>query len=147
MTKEEIAQLQKKALEQFKSGKSPFGKDGAFTPMLKQFLETALEAEMESHLDEEERLNGNKRNSKGKKTIKSSAGSFELETPQDRQNSFEPEIIKKRETILADTLQDKIIGFYGLGMSFRDISEHIKETCLPAGRCMILRSRILYSAK
>jgi len=127
MTKEELAQLQKKALEQFKSGKSLFGKDGAFAPMLKQFLETALEAEMESHLDEEERLNGNKRNGKGKKTIKSSAGSFELETPQDRQSSFEPEIIKKRETILADNLQDKIIGLYGLGMSLRDISEHIKE--------------------
>jgi len=127
MTKEELAQLQKKALEQFKSGKSLFGKDGAFAPMLKQFLETALEAEMESHLDEEERGNGNKRNGKGKKTIKSSAGSFELETPQDRQSSFEPEIIKKRETILADNLQDKIIGLYGLGMSLRDISEHIKE--------------------
>jgi transposase-like protein len=95
--------------------------------MLKQFLETALEAEMESHLDEEERSNGNKRNGKGRKTIKSSTGSFELETPQDRQSSFEPEIIKKRETILADNLQDKIIGLYGLGMSFIDISEHIKQ--------------------
>jgi transposase-like protein len=127
MTKEELEQLQKKALEQFKSGKSLFGKDGAFAPMLKQFLETALESEMESHLDEEERSKGNKRNGKGRKTVKSSAGSIELETPQDRQSSFEPEIIKKRETILADNLQDKIIGLYGLGMSFRDISEHIKE--------------------
>ena len=127
MTKEELAQLQKKALEQFKSGKSLFGKDGAFAPMLKQFLEAALEAEMDSHLDNDERSKGNKRNGRGKKTIKSGAGSFELETPQDRQSSFEPEIIKKRETILADNLQDKIIGLYGLGMSFRDISEHIKE--------------------
>ena len=102
MTKEGLEQLQKKALEQFKSGKSLFGKDGAFAPMLKQFLETALEAEMDSPLDEDERGKGNKRNGKGKKTIKSGAGSFELETPQDRQSSFEPEIIKKRETILAD---------------------------------------------
>jgi len=127
MTQEEINQLQIKALDQFKSGKSLFGKDGAFAPMLKRFLESALESEMEAHLDIEERSVGNKRNGKGKKTIKSSTGSFEIETPQDRQSSFEPQIVKKRETILADNLQDKIIGLYGLGMSFRDISAHIKE--------------------
>lgn len=127
MQKEGLTELQKKAIAQFKSGQSLFGKDGAFAPMLKQFIEAALEAEMETHLDEEERGKGNKRNGKGKKTVKSSLGSFELETPQDRQSSFEPEIIKKRETILADNLQDKIIGLYGLGMSFRDISNHIKE--------------------
>jgi transposase-like protein len=59
--------------------------------------------------------------------LKSSDGSFELETPRDRESSFNPEIVKKRETILADNLEKKIIGMYGLGMSLRDISEHIKE--------------------
>ena len=127
MRKEEMSALQKKALEQFKNGQSLFGKEGAFAPLLKQFIEAALEAEMEDHLDADERTKGNKRNGKGTKTIKSSSGTFEIETPQDRQSSFEPEIVKKRETILADNLQDKIIGLYGLGMSFRDISEHIKE--------------------
>lgn len=127
MTQEELTELQKKALEQFKSGQSLFGKDGAFAPMLKQFLESALESEMHEHLDEQERDQGNKRNGKGRKTIKSSTGSFDVETPQDRQSSFDPQIIKKRETVLADSLQDKIIGLYGLGMSLRDISDHIKE--------------------
>lgn len=42
MTQEELNELQKKALEQFKTGKPLFGKDGAFAPMLKQFLESAL---------------------------------------------------------------------------------------------------------
>jgi transposase-like protein len=41
--------------------------------------------------------------------------------------SFEPEIVKKRQTILADNLESKIIGLYGLGMSLRDIAAHIKE--------------------
>ena len=127
MTQEELNELQKKALEQFKTGKPLFGKDGAFAPMLKQFLESALEAEMSEHLDEQKRDQGNKRNGKGKKTIKSSTGSFDIETPQDRQSSFDPQIVKKRETVLADNLQDKIIGLYGLGMSLRDISDHIKE--------------------
>ena len=127
MTQEELNELQKKALEQFRSGQSLFGKDGAFAPMLKQFLESALEAEMSEHLDEQKREGGNKRNGKGKKTIKSSTGSFDIETPQDRQSSFDPQIVKKRETVLADSLQDKINGLYGLGMSLRDISDHISE--------------------
>jgi len=127
MTKEEQKELEQKALEQFLSGKSLFGKDGAFAPMLKSFIEKALESEMEGHLDESERSRGNKRNGHGKKTIKSGLGSFQIETPQDRQSSFEPELIRKRQTILAESLSDKIIGLYGLGMSYRDISAHIKE--------------------
>jgi putative transposase len=127
MDRKELEGIEEKALEQFKSGKSLFGKDGAFAPLLKNFIEKALEAEMEEHLSEEERSQGNKRNGKGRKTIKSSAGSFEIETPQDRHSSFEPELIKKRQTILAESLEEKIIGLYGLGLSYRDISRHIKE--------------------
>lgn len=127
MDREELEGIEKKALKQLKSGKSLFGKDGAFAPLLQGFIEKALEAEMEDHLGEAERIRGNKRNGKGKKTIKSSAGSFEIETPQDRHSSFEPELIKKRQTILAESLEEKIIGLYGLGMSFRDISRHIQE--------------------
>lgn len=127
MTPEELAELESKALTQFKTGKSLFGKDGAFAPLFQNFLEKALEAEMEAHLDEDERKKGNKRNGKGKKTVKSSSGELTISTPQDRNSSFEPEIIKKRETILAENLEDKIIGLYGLGMSLRDISDHIKE--------------------
>ncbi len=121
------AELQKKVLEQFRSGKSLFGKDGAFAPLLQEFLEAALESEMETHLDEEERSTGNRKNGKQKKTLKTSQGSVEIETPRDRSSTFEPEIVKKRETILADNLESKIIGLYGLGMSLRDISNHIKE--------------------
>lgn len=127
MTQQEIDELQEKALKQFKSGESLFGKDGAFAPMLKNFIEAAMQAEMEAHLSEHERSKGNKRNGKGSKTIKSSTGSFHIDTPQDRHSSFEPQLIKKRQTILADSLEEKIIGLYGLGMSLRDISTHIKE--------------------
>jgi len=124
MTNQEQKELEKKALDQLLSGKSLFGKDGAFAPMLKSFIEKALEAEMTSHLSTS---CNNKRNGKGKKTIKSSLGSFEISTPTDRKSSFEPELIKKRQTILAENLSEKIIGLYGLGMSLRDISAHIKE--------------------
>ena len=127
MTQQEIDELQEKALKQLMSGESLFGKEGAFAPMLKSFLEAALQAEMEAHLTDEQRSKGNKRNGKGTKTIKSSTGSFQIATPQDRHSDFEPQLIKKRQTILADSLEEKIIGLYGLGMSLRDISGHIKE--------------------
>jgi transposase-like protein len=127
MTQEEYDAMQKKAIEQLMSGKSLTGKDGVFAPLLKQFLETALEAEMEEHLDEKERAKKNKRNGKGKKTLKTSTGEVPIETPQDRQSSFEPQIIKKRETILAESLTTKILSLYGMGMSLRDISKHIEE--------------------
>lgn len=123
-----LEEIKKKALEQFRSGKSLYGKDGAFGPMLKSFLEAALEGELDAHLDESERQEGNRRNGKTTKTIQTSAGPVELETSRDRSATFDPEIVKKRETILADTLESKIIGMYGLGVSLRDISNHLKET-------------------
>ncbi len=127
MESEEFKAMQAKALAQLMSGQSLTGKDGAFAPLLKQFLETALEAEMNGHLDANERSKGNKRNGKGRKTLKTAAGEITIETPQDRNSSFLPQIVKKRETVLADNLAPKIIGLYGLGMSFRDIASHIQE--------------------
>lgn len=127
MTQKEQELLEKKALDQLLSGKSLFGKEGAFAPMLKGFIEKALEAEMENHLSVNDSGDKNKRNGKGKKTVKSGLGTFEIQTPTDRNSSFEPEIIKKRQTILAENLSEKIIGLYGLGMGLRDISSHIKE--------------------
>ncbi|WP_207516124.1 transposase, partial [Longitalea luteola] len=120
-------ELKRKTLEQLRSGKSLFGKDGAFAPLLKDILEAALQGEMEGHLDEEQRAAGNRKNGKGNKKLKTGDGTLDLETPRDRSATFEPQIIKKRETILAESLENKIIGMYGHGMSFRDISAHIKD--------------------
>jgi putative transposase len=120
-------ELKKKALKQFMSGESLYGKDGAFAPMLKSFLEAAIEGELDAHLDEDERKSGNRKNGKTSKTLQTSEGPLEVETSRDRNSTFEPELVKKRETILADSLEKKIIGMYGLGMSFRDISSHLKE--------------------
>jgi transposase-like protein len=123
-----LEEIKNKALRQLRTGKSLYGKDGAFAPLLKSFLEAALEGELDAHLDESERQDGNRRNGKATKTVQTSAGPVELETSRDRNATFDPEIVKKRETILANTLESKIIGMYGLGVSFRDISSHLKET-------------------
>ena len=117
-----------KLKEQFRTGKSLFGKGGAFAPLLQEMLNSMLEGELEGHLDDDQRDSGNRKNGKNKKLLKTSSGTIEVTTPRDRLGSFEPEIVKKRETIMAQSLEDKIIGLYGLGTSLRDISAHIKET-------------------
>jgi putative transposase len=119
--------VKNKALAQLKSGKPLLGKEGALAPLFKSFLEAALEAELEDHLQEHIEHEPNRRNGHGIKQLRTSEGTMELSTPRDRTGSFEPEIVKKRQTILADNLESKIIGLYGLGMSLRDIAAHIKE--------------------
>src|SRR5690625_7932369 len=98
MTEKELSQRHKKAYEQLQTGESLFGNDGAFAPLLKSFIESALQAEMDGHLDENQRGSGNKRNGNGRKTIKSAACSFEINTPQERHSSFASTLSKQRET-------------------------------------------------
>jgi putative transposase len=119
--------VKNKALAQLKTGKPLLGKEGALAPLFKSFLEAALEAELSDHLQEDKEEEINRRNGHGSKQLRTSEGSMELITPRDRNSSFEPEIVKKRQTILADNLESKIIGLYGLGMSLRDIAAHIQE--------------------
>ena len=116
-------------LEQFKSGKNLTGKDGLLAPLIKQLTEAALEAEVESHIANDV-LSGtrNRKNGVNKKTIKGlSDGCFELETPRDRNGTFEPQIVKKHQTTISNEIEDKILSMYGLGMSYSDISSHIEE--------------------
>jgi transposase-like protein len=116
-------------LEQFRNGKNLTGKDGLLAPLIKQLTEAALEAEVESHIANDV-LNGNRNRKNGvnKKTIKDlSNGSFELETPRDRNGTFEPQIVKKHQTTISNEIEDKILSMYGLGMSYTDISSHIEE--------------------
>ena len=116
-------------LEQFRNGKNLTGKDGLLAPLIKQLTEAALEAEVESHIANYV-LNGNRnrRNGVNKKTIKGlSDGSFELETPRDRNGTFEPQIVKKHQTTISNEIEEKILSMYGLGMSYTDISSHIEE--------------------
>lgn len=123
----DLEKIKQQFLEEFRSGKPTFGKGGALAPILKHFLESALDAEMELHLTEEERAQGNRRNGKVSKQLKTSDGPISVERSRDRSKRFEPQIVKKRETLLAENLEPRILSMYGLGMSFRDISSHLKE--------------------
>lgn len=82
---------------------------------------------MDAHLSEEERMSGNRRNGKMQKQVQTSMGEVTVSTPRDRNATFEPQFIKKRETILAEGVADRIIGLYALGNSTREISDWMKE--------------------
>ena len=77
------------ALKAIQSGKPITGSDGVLAPLIKQLTEAALSAEIDSYL--EQNPSNNRRNGYSKKTVKSAVGSFELETPRDRNGEFEPE--------------------------------------------------------
>ena len=119
--------MKNKDIEQLKAGKSLLGKYGAFAPLLESILNAALEGEMDAHLTEEERQKGNRRNGKMQKQVQTPLGEVIVSTPRDRNSSFDPQFIKKRETILAEGVADHIIGLYALGNSTREISDWMEE--------------------
>jgi len=127
MTEEEYSKMLAEARDQFKSGVPLFGKDGAFHRVLEDFLNAALEGEMDIHLQETRPQTKNRRNGKMPKEVRTEYGSVEIETPRDRDGSFSPEIVQKRQTILADGLSDKIISLYATGQSMADIQSFLDE--------------------
>ncbi len=116
------------AVQQLLSGKNINGKDGVLAPLVKQLVEAALEAELDSHITQDVFAgNKNRKNGKTSKTIKSTTGTFSLDTPRDRAGSFEPQLVKKNQSTLSNEIEERILSMYGLGLSYRDIIKHIQE--------------------
>lgn len=120
-------ELGAQVLEELKAGKPLFGKDGALAPLLENIINAALEGEMDAHLTEESRQAGNRRNGKMQKQVQTPVGEVTVSTPCDRDSSFDPQFIKKRETMLAEGMAEKIISMYALGTSTRAISDWMEE--------------------
>jgi putative transposase len=120
--------FKREAIKGMYEGKPFNGEKGIFAPLMKHFLESALQGEMDFHLKEEKaKGEENRRNGKSVKRVKSLSGEFDLETSRDRSATFEPMILPKRQVIITEELEEKVISLYGHGISTRDISEHIKE--------------------
>lgn len=114
-----------KALKDLQSGKGLTGKDGILTPLIKQLTEAALQAELQEHLDKEHEPN--RKNGSSRKKMKSSSGNFELDTPRDRNGSFEPQLVRKNQTFLNNEIERKILSMFSHGMSYKAIREHISD--------------------
>src|SRR5512137_325146 len=115
--------FKKEAAARLKKGETLLGKDGVFTPLLKEFLEEALDGELEAHIEEEEAPN--RKNGKGRKQVKTPVGNIEIATPRDRNGTFEPEMVPKRHKTLGVDLDRQIIALYARGASYGDIRDHL----------------------
>jgi len=117
----------KQAAEDLKSGKPMVGKDGVFTPLLKRLIEASLEGEMDAHLSDTRKSAKNRRNGHGRKNLSSPLGGFEIFSPRDRNATFEPQIVEKRQHKITSDIDAQILGLYGRGMSYSDIQGHLSE--------------------
>ena len=101
-----------------------------FKKMLtKMTLETALNAELDEHLgyNKHDKVNtGNSRNGYSSKTLQTEDGQLELKTPRDRNNDFEPELVKKKQRRFV-SMSDKILFLYAQGMTTREIVTALKD--------------------
>lgn len=98
-----------------------------FGPM----FEAMLQGEMNSHLGYEnnergEKASSNRRNGYSRKKVNTTAGEVEIKVPRDREASFEPKVIPKRQKDVSG-IQDKVLSMYAKGMSQRDIAETIED--------------------
>jgi putative transposase len=107
------------------------GPGGLLTQLAGRVMETALEAELSEHLGYPPGQAppggaANSRNGSISKTVQTELGPVPIRTPRDRDGSFDPRLIGKRQTRLAG-LDERILGLYAGGMSVRDIAAHLTE--------------------
>jgi putative transposase len=120
-----------KLLAEYKNPEQIIGENGLLKELTKAVLERALKAELTEHLGYEKhdpvgQGSGNSRNGKTRKKLKGDFGELELETPRDRNGSFEPKIVAKGQTRFAG-FDDKILSMYSRGMTTREIQSHLEE--------------------
>ena len=111
--------------------KAFYAKHDIIKELLKTTFQALLNAEMEEHLGYEKHASeghntGNSRNGKGAKKVRGDFGEVEISTPRDRDGSFEPALIKKRQTSVGN-FADKIVSLYARGMTTREIEDHLRE--------------------
>jgi putative transposase len=107
------------------------GEHGLVKALTKRLVERALQTELTTHLGyaphaPEGRGSGNSRNGTTGKTVHTDQGPLPLEIPRDRQGSFEPQLVNKRQRRL-EGFDDKVLALYARGLTTRDIQSHLEE--------------------
>jgi putative transposase len=118
-------------LKEYQTPQDLFGENGILKQLTKGMIERCLQAEMQEHLGYPKHGNkkpesANTRNGKGQKTLKSEHGELEISVPRDRDGSFEPMLVKKRQSRL-EGFEEKILALYARGMTTRDIAAQLQE--------------------
>ncbi len=120
------------------------GRGGLLSQLTKRLVERAMEVELTDHLGYEPHLEppggvGNARNGTTPKTLITEHGPVAIDTPRDRNGSFEPQIVRKRQRRF-EGFDEKILALYSRGLSTRDIEAHLAEIYgVSVGRDLISR--------
>ena len=118
-------------IKDYKKPEDLIGETGLLKQLTKALIERAMSAELTHHLgyakhDPAGYNSGNSRNGKSPKTLKGEFGEIQLETPRDRNGSFEPQIVPKHQTRF-EGFDDKIVSLYARGMTTREIQGHLQQ--------------------
>ena len=122
-------ELLEELLKDYKSPEDLLGQGGLLKELTKALVEKALDGELTHHLGYPKyssSKNDNARNGKSKKGLLTDHGKMEIVSPRDRNGSFEPELVKKRQTRF-DGFDDKILSMYARGMTVREIQGHLED--------------------
>jgi putative transposase len=120
------------------------GPGGLLAQLTKRLVERAMEVELTDHLGYEPHCEppggaGNQRNGTTPKTLITEQGRVQVDAPRDRDGSFEPKIVKKRQRRFVG-FDEKILALYSRGLSVRDIEAHLEEIYgVKVGRDLISR--------
>ena len=108
--------------------KTPQDVEQLYSQMLQHMINRTLEAEMHAHVGHARhgKTSGNPRNGTSRKTVQSTVGDLQIETPRDRAGTFEPQLVPKRQVRLAG-MEDKILTLYAKGMTTRDIESALMD--------------------
>lgn len=119
---EKDSELYKRMKSHLYSKEQLLGEDSPFSELLQTMVNGMLDGEMDSFLAEEKALKRvNKRNGKSTKQVISEVGPIYIETPRDRNGSFNPALVEKRQRSLSSGLDDQIIALYAQGNSIEDV--------------------------
>ena len=122
-------ELLEELLKDYKSPEDLLGQGGLLKELTKALVEKALDGELTHHLGYSKHSpskGDNARNGKSKKGLLTDHGRMEIVSPRDRNGSFEPELVKKRQTRF-DGFDDKILSMYSRGMTVREIQGHLED--------------------
>ena len=126
----DFERYQSEVVKGLMEGKGLFGESGLLKPLVAKFVETALDAELSHHLDEERKdasAKPNKRNGNRSKKLRSESGEMEINYSRDRTGTFEPVTVKKRQHELVTGFDEQILELYAMSNSIADIRLHLEK--------------------
>ena len=124
------AELRQRLFDHLYSGERLLSEGSPFSELLQGAMNSMLSAEANHHIETERASDSgssNKRNSYTQKRVNSEFGTIQINTPRDRESTFEPQLVGKRQRQLSSGIDDQIIALYAQGNSIEDVRRLVKK--------------------